>query len=333
MTDTAGNSGNGLRRRTLLGGSLAVLAAPAARAADWPVRPVRVIVPNPPGGSSDVVGRLLAAELGARLGQPFVVENRAGAGGNIGTEAIARAAPDGYTIGIGTVTQWVTNAFLYRSLPIEPMRDLAFIAISWENPNVLIVPTRFVPATTVPEFLDWARRRGGSLNFSSSGVGFTSHLLPELLGLRAGIQVTHVPFRGASEAVPSMLRGEVLFAIDNVASWRPLIDRGDVRALAITDSVRSDVAPGVPTMAEVGLPELTSTVWAGFVGPAAMPQVAVEAISGALREIGGRADLAQRILAAGARLTYAGPADMRARADRERPMWAELVRVSGARLD
>jgi tripartite-type tricarboxylate transporter receptor subunit TctC len=294
---------------------------------------VRIIVPNPPGGSSDVVGRLLAGELATRFGQAFVVENRGGAGGNIGTEAIARAAPDGTTIGIGTVTQWVTNSYLYRRLPIDPMRDLSFIAISWENPNVFIVPTRFVPATSVAEFIAWAKQRGGPINFSSSGVGFTSHLLPELFGLRTGIPVSHVPFRGASEAVPTMLRGEVLFAIDNAASWRPLIDRGDVRALAITDSVRSDMAPGVPTMAEIGMPELTCTVWAGFVGPAGLPQEAVDRLSGALRDLAGRADLAQRILTAGARMTYEGPAEMRARAERERPLWAELVRVSGARLD
>lgn len=310
----------------------AAVALPAA-AQDYPSRPVRVIVPNPPGGSSDVIARLLSAELSTRFGQPFVVENRGGAGGNIGTELIARATPDGHTLGVGTVTQWVTNAFLYRSLPIEPMRDLSFIAISWENANVLIVPARHVPAQTVQEFIEWGRRQPGSLNFSSSGVGFTSHLLGELFGLRTGIRVTHVPFRGAAEAIPGMLRGELLFSIDNLASWRPVIDRGDVRALAITDSVRSDMAPAVPTMAELGFPEFTNTVWAGFVGPAGLPPAVVETLSTALRELTTRPDLVQRIGVAGARATWASPADMRARAERERPFWADLVRISGARLD
>lgn len=326
--------GSPLLRRTLLGTAAgAALGQASAQTPDYPTRPVRVIVPNPPGGSSDVIGRILAAELSTAFGQPFVVENRAGAGGNIGVETVARSTPDGYTLGVTTVTQLITNTYLYQRMAIEPMRALACVSICWENPNVLIVPTRIVPARTLPEFIAWGRAQPNGLSFCSSGVGFTSHLLGELFGLRTGIRVTHVPFRGAGEATPSMLRGEVQFSIDNLASWRGLIDRGDVTALAITDRERSPLAPEIPTMAELGMPDFTTTIFAGFIAPAGTPDAIVQAVSARLRQLSTRPDLAQRAAVAGAKLTGTTPEEMRERAERERPYWAELVRISGARLD
>nr|WP_255569111.1 tripartite tricarboxylate transporter substrate binding protein [Neoroseomonas alba] len=274
----------------------------------------------------------MAAELSGRFGQPFVVENRGGAGGNIGTEATARAAPDGYTFGVGTVTQWVTNQFLYRSLPIIPMRDLAFVAICWENANVMIVPTAFVPSRSVAEFVTWARPRPDGVNFASSGVGFTSHLLGELFGQRNGIRVTHVPFRGAADAAPNMLRGDVLFAIDNLASWLPLIESSQVRALAMADASRTPLLPDVPTFTELGMLGFEAAVWAGFVAPAATPAPIVETVSTALRDIIARPEIAQRITAAGARPVSSSPAVMRQRAESETSFWQNLVRISGAQL-
>jgi tripartite-type tricarboxylate transporter receptor subunit TctC len=262
-----------------------------------------------------------------------VVENRAGAGGNIGVAAVARSLPDGYTIGVTTVTQLITNTYLYRNMTIEPMRELAMVSINWENQNVFVVPTRFVPATTLGEFIAWAKARPEGVSFCSSGVGFTSHLLPELFGLRTGIRVTHVPFRGAAEAATTMLRGEVQFAIDNLASWRGFIDRGDVRALAITDSRRSPLAPAIPTMAELNMPEFTSTIFAGFIAPAGTPDAIRESLARELGTISRRPEIIQRIGAAGATVTATTPEEMRLRAERERPYWAELVRISGARLD
>jgi tripartite-type tricarboxylate transporter receptor subunit TctC len=294
---------------------------------------VRVVVPNPPGGSSDVLMRILAGELSARLGQPFVVENRPGAGGNIGVEAALKAPPDGYTLSCATVSQWVINPFLYRSMPFDVGRDIAWISLGWEVANILLVPAAHVPARSVDEFFAWARAQPDPLVFTSPGIGTSAHLLGALVGNRGGFPVTHSPFRGAAEAVPAILRGDAQFAVDNLASWLPLVRAGQVRALAITSAERSSLVPEVPTMAELGRPEFTVTIWGGLTGPAAMPGEAVGAVSGAMQAIATDPAVAARITSAGATLRASTPAAMAERAAHERPFWRDLVKLSGARAD
>jgi tripartite-type tricarboxylate transporter receptor subunit TctC len=293
---------------------------------------VRIIVPNPPGGSADVLTRIMAGELATRFGQPFVIENRAGAGGNIGLDVAAKAQPDGYTLAAATVSQWVINPFLYKTMSYNPRDDFAYVSLCWEMANILLVPAQVVPARTVPEFIHWARQQPNGLVFSSPGIGTSAHLLGELFGNRNGIKVTHMPFRGMGEAGPAMLRGDVHFAIDNLASWLPLVQQGQMRALAIAATERSPLLPELPTMPEVGLKEFVVTVWAGFVAPARTPAPIVARLSEALQEIGRKPEVARRFDAAGATLRGTTAEEMLARADRERSFWGELVRISGASM-
>src|SRR4051812_3002105 len=232
------------RRRRLLAAAPLVATgalarpAPAQTAAPWPNRPVRVIVGFPPGGSLDVMTRLVAEQVQARLGQPFVVETRSGASGNLGAEALARAAPDGYTIGTIGMPTVLINPLLFPRLPFDPERDFAWIAQMWEFPNVAVVPAQHVPARTLAEFIAWAKRRSGGISYGSSGVGTTIHLSGAYLLARAGVPGTHVPFRGAAQTIPAMLAGDVQLAVDNLASYIPVIQEGRMRALAVTSAER-----------------------------------------------------------------------------------------------
>ena len=318
-------------RRAALALAASALATPALAQA-WPQRPVRLIVPNPPGGASDVLTRILATELATRLGQPFVVENRPGAAGNIGVDAAVKAAPDGYTLGAATVSQWVINPFLFQRMPFETA-DIGWVSVAWDLYNVLLVPAAHVPARTVDEFIAWGRAQPNPLVFTSPGIGASAHLLGELFGQRNSLRVTHSPFRGSAEAVPAILRGDAQFAIDNLAAWLPLIRSGQVRALAMTSPERNALIPEVPTMAELGRAEFTVGIWGGLFGPAAMPAEAVAAISGAMRAIAADSALQARFAAQAAVLRGTTPGEMKARADRERPFWQELVKISGARAE
>ena len=323
-----------LDRRTLLTAAAAV-AAPAQALAQgaWPERPVRVVVPWPPGGSTDVLARLLSERLAQSLGQPFVVENKPGAGGNIGTDAIAKAAPDGHTMGPVTVGGWSINQYLYTRLPYDPERDIVPVSMHWELPNVLAVPAQHVPARTLQEFVAWAKQRREGVSYGSPGVGTTIHLCGALLLAKAGAQGTHIAYRGAAQTIPAMLSGDVTFALDNLASYVPVIQEGRMRALAVTSAERWPTLPDVPTMAEAGMPDFVVTVWAELVAPAQTPRSVVERLNGAMRQIVGDPAVQERFLQGGARAVWSTPDDAAARAARERPKWQEMVRLSGAQAD
>lgn len=322
-------------RRTLLAAGAAALAAPRLAAAQgaWPNRPVRVIVPWPPGGSTDVLCRLLCEQMQARLGQPFTIENRPGAGGNIGADALAKSAPDGYTMAPLTLGAWHINQFLYSRLPYDPQRDFQPISMHWELPNVLVVPAQHNPANNLREFVAWAKAQRNGVSFGSPGVGTTAHLTGSLFNLRLGIDGTHVPFRGAAQIIPAMLSGDLNFAIDNLASYIPVIAEGRMKAFAVTSAERWPTLPNVPTMAEAGVPDLVVTSWCAMAFPAGVPTPIVERAAATIREIKQNAAFAERFLRAGARPVFSTPAEVTARVNRERPMWQEVVRVSGARLD
>jgi tripartite-type tricarboxylate transporter receptor subunit TctC len=328
-----------LHRRDLLGAALGaaaaagVLARPALAQGDWPTKPVRIIVPFPPGGSTDVLTRLYAERLGGILGQPFVVENRPGAGGNIGAEAVAKAAPDGYTLGAVTVSIMAINQFLYRRMPFDAAKDLAPVALAWELPNVAVVVPERVPASTLSGFLSWAKAQRKGVLYGSTGIGQTTHLSSALLFERTGIDATHVPYRGASQTIPSLLSGDVNFALDNLASYITLIQEGRMRALAVTSAERWPTLPDVPTMAEAGMPDFVVTVWGALVAPAQTPKPIVEKLNGAMRQIAADAAVQERFLQGGARAAWSTPEDAAARAAGERPKWQEMVRISGAQAD
>lgn len=330
-----------IRRRALLGKTLGApfaatlppLASPAFAQAQWPVRPVRVIVPWPPGGSTDVLARLLAEQLTQTLGQPFVVENRPGAGGNIGADAIAKSTPDGYTMGPVTVGGWSINQYLYARLPYDPEKDIVPISMHWELPNVLAVPAAHNPATNLRDFVTWAKAKRGGVNFGSPGVGTTPHLSGAMFTSRLGIEGVHVPFRGAAQTIPALLAGDIDFALDNLASYVPIIASGQMRALAVTSAERWPTLPNVPTMAEAGVPDFVVTSWCAMAFPAGVPAAITQRAAAAIKAVSETQAMQDRFLRTGARALYGTPQEAAARAERERPMWREVVRVSGARLE
>lgn len=322
-----------LDRRTFLQAAVAAGAfvATGARAEiAWPDRAVKVIVPYPAGGSTDVLARILAERLNQMFGQPFVIENRPGAGGNIGIATVTGSTPDGYTIGAATVGHFAINQFLYKDMPYDPEKDMIPATLTWELPNVFVVASDHVPAKTLAEFITWAKQKGKA-NFGSPGVGTSPHLSGVMFVNRTGLDAVHVPFRGAAQTIPAMLSGDVTFAIDNLASYIPLIQSGKMRALAVTSAQRWPTLPDVPTMAEAGLNGFVVTSWGAFVLPAAAPRPIIDKLSGAMKKLAADPDIQKRFLVAGARCISSTPEEAIAYAAKERAMWKEVVALSGAK--
>lgn len=311
-------------------GSMFQLAS--AQSTNWPEAPVRIVVPFSAGGASDALTRILAEKLQSKLGQNFIVENRTGAGGNIGMEAVRVAPADGYMMASATIGTLSINQFLFSKLTYDPVRDFAYVSMIWENCNVLVVAANH-PAKTVAEFLAWARKQPHGVTFGSAGVGTTPHLAGELFRVRTGIQALHIPFRGAGQSMPALIGGDTNFAIDNIASYMPMIRAGKVRALAVTSAERWPTLLDVPTMAQAGIPDFIITSWGAFVMPRGTPAPIVTRLSAALQSIASDPALQQRFLDAGARTISSTPAETVAFAERERVKWKEVVRISGAKLD
>jgi tripartite-type tricarboxylate transporter receptor subunit TctC len=328
-----------LRRRSLIAAPLAAalplaaLSRPALAQTSWPDRPLRIVVGYPPGGSLDVLTRVLAEQLSQRLGQPVVVENRAGAGGNLAPDALAKAAPDGYTIACAGIGIWVINQHLYPSMPFEAQRDLLPLSMTWEFPNVAVVPAQHVPARNVQEFVAWAKQRRDGISYGSPGVGTTPHLSAALFMERTGVKGVHIPFRGAAQTIPAMLSGDVQFALDNLASYIPVIQEGRMRALAVTSAERWPTLPDVPTMKEAGLDDFVVASWTNFAVPAATPRPIVDRLSTEIRRVTADPALRQRALGMGAKLLGSTPEEALAYVRSELPKWQEMVRISGARMD
>ena len=247
-----------------------VFAQPGA----WPSRPARIIVAFPPGGSIDTVARLTGQRLADALGQPFVVDNRAGAAGIIGTDAVVRAAPDGHTLLMGSASAISSAPSVYAKLPYDPLRDLAPVALVANQPNVLIVHPS-VPARTLKEFIALARSRPGTLNYGSSGIGATQHMSAELFAMMTGTQIVHVPYKGGAPAMADLLGGQIDFMFDTAPSSVPMVKAGKVRGLAVTSRERSKVFPELPTMDESGLKGYELRGWIGLLAPAATPREVV----------------------------------------------------------
>ena len=327
-----------ISRRTLLRSTLAATGLAAARtvlgqSSAWPERPVRIVVPFPAGGAADVLTRILAGQLQAKLGQPFIVENRTGAAGNIGMEAGGNAPPDGYTITSATIGTLSINQFLFSKLPYDPERGFTYASLFWMNCNVVIVPAQHNPAKTLQEFLAWAKARPQGVTFGSSGAGTTPHLSGELFRMRTGIKALHVPSRGAAQTIPMLLSGDLDFAIDNLASYFSYLQSGQVRGLAVTSAERWPTMPDIPTMAEAGIRDFVVTSWGAFALPAGTPPAIVATLSRTIGEIAADASVQQRFLAAGARAISSTPQETVAFAASERLKWGEVVRVSGARVE
>jgi len=329
-----------LRRRHLVtAATLAAAASPLARpalaqgAGSWPDKPVRVLVPWPPGGSTDVLTRLMCEQLSQRLGQPFVVENRPGASGNIGMDAIAKSAPDGYTLGPATVANTSINQFAYRSMGHNPERDLLLVALTWEMPNVAVVSPQHVPVEDLKGFIAWAKAKRGGVTYGSPGVGTTPHLSGALLAQRAGYEGIHAPYRGAAHIIPTLLSGDLNFALDNLASYLPVIQEGRLRGLAVTSAERWPTLPNVPTMAEAGIPDFVVTSWCTLAFPAGVPRPIVDKLNAAIRQVAAEPSVQGRYQQVGAKVLWSTPEDAAAYAAKQRPMWRDLVQLTGARIE
>lgn len=276
-----------LRRRPLLhlalGLGLHSLAATAALAAGpaaaqgadaWPQRPVRVVVPAPAGSSLDVIVRLLGERLKERWGQPLVVENKPGAGGMLGMDVVAKAAPDGYTLGIGFNGPIAFAPFMYRKMPYQPARDLLPVVLTTSQPNVLAVPAS-VPAQTLPEFVAWAKQQAGKVSYASVGNGSSSHLAMELFRQTAGFEAVHVPYNGSPPAAASLAAGETQALMAVAPALLPLVQAGKVKFLAVTSAQRVDSLKALPTVAESGFAGFEALAWNGLFAPAGTPDAVV----------------------------------------------------------
>jgi tripartite-type tricarboxylate transporter receptor subunit TctC len=326
-----------ITRRKLIQSAVATSAAAAlpgafAQSTTWPEAAVKIVVPFTAGGASDVLTRALAERLQARLGQNFVVDNRTGAGGNIGMQAVKNAPADGYTVSSATIGTLSINQFLFANLGYDPVKDFEYVSMIWQNCNVFVVSASH-PAKTVQEFLDWARKQPKGVSFGSAGVGTTPHLAGELFRVRTNLKAVHIPYRGAAQSMPALIAGDTDFAIDNIASYSPLIKSGKVKALAVTASERWPTMPDVPTMAEAGVRDFVITSWGAFVVPKGTPAAIVAKLSSAVQAIAAEPAMQQRFLDTGARTVSTTPQETAAFAERERVKWKEVVHLSGAKLD
>ena len=311
----------------------ASMALPIGHAqTNWPTGPVKIIVPFTAGGASDLLTRLIAERLTSKLGQNFVVDNRTGAGGNIGMDTVRTAAPDGNTISSATIGTLAINQFLFSKMSYDPVRDFDYSSMIWENCNVLVVSPKH-PAKTAQEFLTWAKKQPQGVTFGSAGVGTTPHLAGELFATRNGLKALHIPYRGAAQSMPALMAGDTDFAIDNIASYMPLIKAGKVMALAVTSAERWPTLPDVPTMAQVGIKDFIITSWGAFVLPKGTPTAIITKLSDALKEIAADPAVQKRFLESGARTIATTPQETFAFAERERVKWKIMVEMSGAKLD
>jgi tripartite-type tricarboxylate transporter receptor subunit TctC len=311
--------------------ALGLLAAGAtAQELNWPQRQVTVIVPFGAGGTTDVFARIIAERLQQKYGRPFVVENRPGAGGNIGTGIVARSEPDGHTLLVGTVSTHAINPYLYRNLPYDTERDFANVSGIATLPNMLVVHPS-VPARTLPEFIAYVRANAGSLNYASSGVGTSQHLAAELFARRLGVTITHVPYRSSNEIMQNIVGGHVQFAFDNITIAWPQARGGTVRALAVTSPERSFVAPDIPTVAEA-IPGFDATSWNGLWVRAGTPQAIIDRLAADVREIMTSPEVQERARELASTPAPSSPAEFTRFIQAERAKWRELVNALDLRM-
>lgn len=328
-----------LGRRIILAGMAGALAAPSlARAQAFPTRPLRLVVPFPPAGTTDIAGRIMAERLSARIGQPVIVENRAGATGNLGADMVARSEPDGYTLLMCTISTASINYSLWGSRMTVKPEDLAAVGLVIRVPNVVFV-TANSPYRTVSDLVAGAKANPGKLNYGSSGSGGSPHMTMEMFKLRSGTDMTHVPFRGAGPMLVEIVAGRLDAACDNMPSCIGHIRDGRLRALAVTSNVRSAALPDVPTLAEAGIRDFEATAWFGVQAPSRTPRPIIEKLGAEIDTITRDPGYIARIAELGGAppaLTPAGgtsPQAFEAFIRSEIAKWAEVVRVSGAKID
>ena len=326
------------RRTSLALLACGALAAPLSFAQTaWPNRPVKIVVPFAPGGTTDILARAIAPDLSKAFGQQFVIENKGGAGGNLGAEVVAKSAGDGYTLLMGTVGTHGINRALYAKLPYDPFKDFVPISLVAGVPNVMVVNTEFATANkinTVPDFIRVAKANPGKMNMASSGNGTSIHLAGELFKSMTGTFMTHIPYRGSSPALLDLAGGNMQVMFDNLPSAMQLIKAGKIKALAVTSSQRSAALPDVPTVEEAAnLKGFEASSWFGLLAPAGTPADVVNRIQQEVAKSLATPALKERLATLGAIPSGNTPAQFAALIEAEHKKWAEVVKASGARVD
>ena len=309
---------------------MAALAGNATAQA-WPIKPVKLVVPYPPGGPTDIVARVIGQRLQAQTGQPFVVENRPGAGGNTGAEAVARSTPDGYTLLVAT-TAHAINPWLFKSLSYNFSRDFSPISLLTSGPLVVVVNPG-LPAKNISELITLAKADPGKLNFASSGNGQSTHLSAELFNTMAGTQIKHIPYKGSAPALADTIGGQTQLMFDTMLSAMPHVRAGKLRALAVTSTKRSPAAPEIPTVAESGMPGFEAIAWNGLLAPAGTPRDVLSKISTELRTAMEQADVRERFEAQGFTAAWNTPLAFSTFIGAELEKWGRVVKASGATVE
>jgi tripartite-type tricarboxylate transporter receptor subunit TctC len=309
-----------------------LLPCSVAHAQNYPAKPVKMVVPFPPGGSLDIAGRLIAQRLTDAWGQAVVVENKPGAGGNIGADFVAKSPPDGYTILLGALSTHAVNPSLYAKMPYDAAKDFAPITLIAITPNVLVVNAAS-PVNNVKEFIAYAKANPGKLAFGSGSNGSAGHLAGELFKVETGTDAVHVPFKGGAPATQALLAGDTQFMFDNLANAMAQVKAGKLKALAVTTAERSKLVPELPTMAEAGLPGFDISTWYGFFAPAGTPPAIVAKWNAEVTKILNAPDVRAKLMADGAEPAPNTPEQFAQMIARELAKYARIVKMSGAKVD
>ena len=312
---------------TAVASAFTLLAAPVtALAQAWPSKPIRLIIPFAPGGTTDIVARIVGDKIGRELGQPVIIENRAGGGGTIGADFVAKSSPDGYILGMATVSTIATNPATNPKMPYDSMKDFTFITNLVNVPNVYTVNPTKVPVKDMKEFIALAKKNPGKFSYASSGTGGISHLDGELFKVLTGTFIVHIPYRGSGPALTDTVAGQVDSDMDNLPSSLPFIKAGKLKALAVMSDKRVDALPDVPTFAEVGLKEANNMAWYGLVGPAGLPKEIVEKIRNAAVKTLNDADVRKRIADGGSIIDGGTPEQFLQKGQRELALRRDIVK-------
>lgn len=319
--------------RALAGaGALAMMPASAwAQAPAYPTKPVHIVVTFTPGGAPDILARVLADKLGQQWGQTVIVDNKPGAGGNIGADAVAKAPGDGHTLVVGTVGTHAINGALYKKMPYDMVRDFTPIGLLATTPNVLVVNNE-VPARTLKEFIDLGKRQG-NMAFASSGSGTSIHVSGELFKSMTGIDMKHVPYKGRASAIPDLLGGRVTMMFDNLPSSLPLVREGKLRALGVTSPRRSPAAPDIPTLSEAGLPGFEAVSWFALFAAPGTPKPVADKLSTQVAEVLKQPDVAKKLSDLGLEPVGSTPDELARYQQTEIAKWAKVVKESGATVE